>query len=166
MEIQSRPKLSIPKTAIEKVFDLSSLLLIIGNVIYLLTQWNSLPGKIPIHFNLMGEVDGWSSRGMIWFLPVMGLVLWLGLTILEKFPHAYNYMHLTEVNIEKQYKNARIMLNVLKIEIICFFVYFSWESVQAAHGLNEGIGVYALPALLIVIFGTMGFFIYRSFRIK
>jgi uncharacterized membrane protein len=35
----------------------------------------NLPNKIPIHFNLQGEVDGWGSRESIFLMPfVMGLV--------------------------------------------------------------------------------------------
>lgn len=35
----------------------------------------NLPKKIPIHFNIQGEVDGWGSRESIFLMPfVMGLV--------------------------------------------------------------------------------------------
>lgn len=35
-----------------------------------------LPEKFPVHFNARGTPDGWSERGMMWFmLPILGLVI-------------------------------------------------------------------------------------------
>lgn len=95
------------------------------------------------------------------------MTLWMGLTIAERFPHTYNYViDLTEKNVERQYKNARLMMNVLKTEITIFFAYLSWESIQAASGHQVGLGIWNLPIFLIVVFGSLGFFIVRSFRLR
>ena len=57
----------------------TSLLLVLGLIaipfFYAYYLYPNLPNKIPIHFNLQGEVDGWGSRESIFLMPfVMGLV--------------------------------------------------------------------------------------------
>ena len=42
-------------------------------LVYLFIHFRSLPETIPVHFNALGEVDGWGSRATIWFLPGIGL---------------------------------------------------------------------------------------------
>jgi uncharacterized membrane protein len=49
--------------------------------IYLGYLWNSLPQKVPIHWNYKGEIDGWGSKyaliGVLFLLPVFTYVLML-----------------------------------------------------------------------------------------
>ncbi|WP_203361523.1 DUF1648 domain-containing protein [Bacillus sp. REN10] len=166
MTLKNQPVLKIPSTILEKISTVLSLLLLILNVIYLLIQWGELPNQVPIHFGVTGEADGWGGKGMIWFLPIMAFLLWIGLTLLERVPHLHNYSGLTEENVESQYRNSRMMLNVMKTEIIIFMVLGSYQSVQVAHGHQFGLGIWELPIFLGVMFSTMGFFMYRAFKLK
>ncbi len=51
-----------------------------------------LPERIPTHWNLAGEVDGWSSRGTAWLLPGLALGMWALLTVLPRLdPRGQNY---------------------------------------------------------------------------
>lgn len=49
--------------------------------VYLAYLWNSLPKKVPMHWNLKGEIDDWGSKyslvGLIFLLPVLTYVLML-----------------------------------------------------------------------------------------
>jgi uncharacterized membrane protein len=49
--------------------------------IYLASLWNSLPEKVPIHWNYKGEIDGWGTKysliGILFLLPVLTYVLML-----------------------------------------------------------------------------------------
>ena len=63
----------------EKSNKLTSFLLVLGLIaipfFYAYYLYPNLPNKIPIHFNIQGEVDGWGSRESIFLMPfVMGLV--------------------------------------------------------------------------------------------
>jgi uncharacterized membrane protein len=48
---------------------------------YLGYLWNSLPEKVPIHWNYKGEIDGWGTKyaliGVLFLLPVFTYVLLL-----------------------------------------------------------------------------------------
>ena len=40
--------------------------------------YERLPARVPIHWNIRGEVDGWSGRVFaVWFLPGLCAALWL-----------------------------------------------------------------------------------------
>lgn len=49
--------------------------------IYLTYLWNSLPEKVPIHWNYKGEIDDWGTKysliGVAFLLPVLTYVLML-----------------------------------------------------------------------------------------
>ncbi|HAH53928.1 MAG TPA: hypothetical protein DCM02_01230 [Flavobacterium sp.] len=49
--------------------------------IYLAYLWNSLPEKVPIHWNYKGEIDDWGTKysliGVLFLLPVLTYVLML-----------------------------------------------------------------------------------------
>ncbi|KZN98602.1 DUF1648 domain-containing protein [Pseudobacillus badius] len=154
------------KRTFEKVSTFVSFAFIIINIIYLLVQWKELPGQVPIHFNAKGEADGWGGKGMVWFLPFIAFLLWGVMTALERMPHLYNIPNLTEENKEQLFMNTRAMLNVMKSEIIIFLVYTSWQSVQWSRGNEAGLGYFELPVFLIVVFGTMGVFLYRNYKIS
>jgi uncharacterized membrane protein len=155
------------KTPLENALNIFSLLVFIGSVLYLLMEWSSLPNRVPMHYNLVGEVDKWGSKIMIFVSPIIGAILWIGLTILEKFPHIYNYMIvLTEENIEQQYKNGRIMINVIKNEIFIYMAYCNWKDVKVAFGHDVVLENWDSLIFLFILFGSIAFFIIRSFRLQ
>ena len=72
------------------------LVLMIGFPLY---YFNELPNTIPIHFNGSGEADGFSQKNTVWTLPVIGLVIYIGMLILNRYPHILNYpREITEEN--------------------------------------------------------------------
>jgi uncharacterized membrane protein len=164
--LNKRPILSIPMTRVEKAFKGLSFLLIVILFLYVFHIWNDLPEKVPTHFNAVGRVDGWGGKGSIWILPITGLLLFVMMSILEKFSHIFNYpVMITEENAPKLYLEARRLLVILNFEITLFFLFISWESVQAAFGF-ESFGVWIIPFFLIVIFGTIGISLYRLYRMR
>ncbi|MBP2257926.1 DUF1648 domain-containing protein [Virgibacillus alimentarius] len=164
--MKNRPVLKIKQTPIEKILNIIAFVIFLGSILYILFEWSSMPNEVPGHYNAIGEVDRWGRKGELWIVPFVGLVLWVGLSILEKFPHIHNYSNLTEDNAEQQYKNSRLMLNFLKNEILLIFSYINWKDIQVAKGQAESLGICFLPIFLIIIFGTLIFFVLRSLRLK
>lgn len=164
--MKNRPVLKIKQTPIEKILNIIAFVIFLGSILYILFEWSSMPNEVPGHYNAIGEVDRWGRKGELWIVPFVGLVLWVGLSILEKFPHIHNYSNLTEDNAEQQYKNSRLMLNFLKNEILLIFAYINWKDIQVAKGQAESLGICFLPIFLIIIFGTLIFFVLRSLRLK
>ncbi|MCI1696701.1 DUF1648 domain-containing protein [Aneurinibacillus aneurinilyticus] len=158
----NRPKLEIPKTKIEVWHDIVSIAILAGTFIYLYFVWPTLPERIPIHFNGLGEVDGWGSKSSLFMLPIISVVLYVGLTILGYYPHTFNYLReITEENAYRQYVIARMMISWMKIEIMVLLSYIEW---QVVFGNMKGLGGGFLPVILIVFLGTIMFYAVRSLR--
>ena len=164
--MNKRPILSIPMTMVENVLNVLSVILLVSISLYIFFVWNKLPEKIPTHFNIAGEVDGWGGKGSLWILPVMGLFLYTVLSILSRFPHVFNYpFNITEENAPRLCLESRRMMVILNFELISFFSLISWESVQAAYG-KGGMTVWQVPIFLIVVIGSIVILIYRLYRLR
>lgn len=162
----NRPKLEIPKTRLEKILDWIGAVVFAAWIIYLITVWGDLPAKVPGHYDGTGEVTRWGTNWELLLLPVIAGFLAVFLSFLEKHPEWHNYMNLTEDNIVFQYKNSRMMLNVMKNVTTAVFAYVSWKTVQVALGEAESMGIWFLPVFLTALLGPMIFFVIRSVRHK
>ena len=164
MEPKDRPIIAITKPRWEVIVDVVLFIVGILFVIYLVTQWVSIPQRVPVHFKLNGEADRWGDKWMLIIPILLGIGLWIGLTILQRYPHKYNYINLTSQNAERQYRNARRIVYVLKIEITVLMFNFSWMGMQDARG--EHVSNYFMIFSPIVIVLTIVFFLLRSERLK
>jgi uncharacterized membrane protein len=62
-------------------------------VVFTVVVWSALPERIPSHWSIRGEVDGWSgrTRGAL-LAPAMAVVVWLLLPLLRRVdPRRRNY---------------------------------------------------------------------------
>jgi uncharacterized membrane protein len=160
---KKQPVLKMPLTSWEKSLEVTSILGVLLLFSLVFTSWESLPEKIPRHFGFAGTPDAWGSKNFLIFLPIMALLLYLLLTIATKYPHTFNYPYkINEQNAQVQYKYARYLLAILKAEIIWSFFYIEWVTIQVALGKAKGLGSIFLPIFLIILFGTMGVYLYKA----
>lgn len=158
-----RPKIKIKREKLDLFLEAISIAVIIFVLVYTLLQFNSLPEKIPSHFDSTGTPDDYQNKNSIWVLPIIGLVIYLVITFLSQYPHTFNYMvKITEENAETQYRKAVRMINLIKTITIIAFGYISFSSIQIAKGLQAGLGFWFVPVLLTTLFGA----IYYSFKNK
>ncbi|MDN4606733.1 DUF1648 domain-containing protein [Sporosarcina highlanderae] len=162
----NKPKLDIPKTSLQKIFDFLTIIIFLAGMIYIISVWDQLPDQVPAHYNAAGEVDRWGSKWELVLLPAIAVLMAIFLTFLEKHPEWHNYMNLNESNIEFQYRNSMIFLNVIKNQCVLLFVFLSFNISQVALGKAESLGILFLPIFLVIMFGTMAFFIIRSIKQK
>lgn len=160
-----QPRIEIPKSLFERLFDVVAFVFLVISIIHLIGQYGGLTDRVPAHFNGAGEVDRYGNKIELIILPIIASALWIGMTVLEKYPHTFNYLNLTKDNAEAQYKNGRLMMNVLKNEAVLLFSYLSFQSIQISHGVAEDIGAFFMPVFLIVIFGSVTFFFVRMLRL-
>ncbi|QKQ74804.1 DUF1648 domain-containing protein [Nostoc sp. TCL240-02] len=139
---------------------LAGLLGLFGIAIY---AWFTLPDTIPIHFGFDGKANGWGSKKILWLLPIVGLAIYGLLTFISRYPHTFNYLVvITEENALRQYQIACSMLNWLKSEMVWTFVYIEWQIFYLATTENPNLGVWFVPVTLIIIFGTIGYWLSQS----
>ncbi|WP_252504908.1 DUF1648 domain-containing protein [Sporosarcina sp. Marseille-Q4943] len=162
--MNNKPVLDIPKTLFEKSLDIVTAAVYLAGIIYTIVIWSQLPDQVPAHYNASGEVNRWGSKWELILLPVIAAFLAVFMTFLEKHPELHNYRKLNDSNIEFQYKNSRMLMNVLKNECVLLFTFLTYKTEQVAIGKIDSLSVAFLPIFLIIIFGSMVFFIIRSFK--
>lgn len=65
----------------KKLKNISFYVVILFPIIYLLYKWNTYPDRVPVHWNLAGEVDRYGSKYEIWILVLLPVftyfIFWL-----------------------------------------------------------------------------------------
>ncbi len=145
-----RPKLNIPKSKSEWVWDIIGYLCYVGSIILLIIMWSVLPDEVPGHYNAAGEVDRWGSKWELFILPFIGALILIFMTVLEKFPEVHNYpKRLNESNAEQFYLHSRKLLNQIKNICLILFSLIELESISIALGWGGGFGIWFLPIAII-----------------
>jgi uncharacterized membrane protein len=163
MTPEERPKLKIQLTPTDQVFELIGWGVLLALWIWTGMSYSSLPDSIPTHFNAAGEADGFGKKASIIGLPLIATLLYIGLTLLNRFPHIFNFpTPITPDNALKQYTNATRMIRFLKLILVVVFAGISFQTIQQANGKANGLGVWFLPLTLVLIFIPLVYFVIKS----
>ena len=147
--VQERPKLNIPKTAIERIWNGIGYTAYLSSLLLLIFAWNELPDQVPAHYNALGEVDRWGSKYELLILPVLGASFIVLMGFFERHPELHNYpAKLNGSNARAFYLLSRKLMNQVKNISLVIFAAILCESVSIALGWSEGFGAWLLPALL------------------
>lgn len=162
-----RPRLTIPQTNLEICCEIIAAVSLISLAVYLAAIWTKLPAQIPIHFNIMGQPDRWGRQNEIFQLFGVMAALYAGLSILQRFPHIYNYpFGLTPQNVYRQYQLARQLLVLIKTEIVGLFSVIQWAIMQVARERSQTLGILFLLIMTIAIFGTIAIYFVQASKAK
>jgi uncharacterized membrane protein len=165
--METRPKINLNLTSTDRIIEIAGWLALAFIWIITLFHYRNLPDTIPSHFNVAGQADGFGPKTSIFILPVLGTILFIGLTILNRFPQVFNYpVKLTPENVANQYMMATRLIRYLKLAILAIFAIILWLSSYAAIHQTNSIGIWLLPTMMIMIFVPIGYYIYKSFRNK
>lgn len=146
LDTRERPKLRIPKSLSEKIWDIIGYASYLSAVFLLIYIWNGLPDEVPAHYNALGEVNRWGSKWELTILPIIGALLLISMQLLEKYPHVHNYPErLNESNAPQFYLNSRKLLNQIKNICLLLFSFIIFETVLIAKGWGAGFGKWFLP---------------------
>ena len=163
--MMERPRVEIALDTVDwimEVLGLVFLLLMIGLPVY---YFSELPEVIPQHFNAAGEPDGFSQKSIIWVLPAIGLMMYSSMWALNRYPHIFNYpTEITKDNAKRQYHIATKLIRTLNFIIAGSFVYIVYRTIRTALDGGNGLGISFLPVFLVLIFGTIGIYLYQAIR--
>lgn len=129
--------------------DWPALLMILASMVAGILVYPHLPDQVPSHWNIHGEVDGYSSRFWGAFgLPLLNAGIYLMMLVMPRIdPRRHNYI-----------KFARTY-QVFKLMMVCFFTGLYVITVLAALGYNvsmERLVPLGVSLLVIVIGNLMG----------
>jgi len=165
--MEKRPRIQINLTPTDYFIETIGVIGIICLFFFPIYFFNDLPNQIPKHYNAMGQVDSYANRGMIWLVPAIGLIIYVGLTFLNKFPFIFNYpTKVTNENAEKLYTIGTRTIRLLKVVVILLFAFLNYKTILIALNKATEIGKFYLPILLIVLATIIGTMIYKMTRSK
>ena len=117
-------------------------------------------GQIPTHFDLAGQPDDWGKSSLLPLLPAVAVALYLGMTLVARFPSAFNYP--VRVTVEKRPRLEVLALEMIawiKMEMVCLFAGIQWSTLEVARQGRGGLSPALLPVSLVALFGTVAWFI-------
>ncbi len=130
-----------------------------------LFSYSNLPDTIPIHFNPAGKVDRYGDKYEIFSLPVVGTILFVGITILNKFPHIFNYLvEITKENALPQYQSATRMLRILKLVVILIFITITLLTINISKLNDNDINPWIILGFIGILFIITVFYIFKSIK--
>jgi immunity protein, SdpI family len=127
-------------------YELPQLLLIAAMFTAAAWAWPQLPERLPIHWNIRGEVDGWGNKFMgLLFLPLMVLGLYFLLLLLPLIdPGKSNY-----ASFQKVY-------GIIRIAFVTFMAALYTATLFAAFGrtINMTTIIMPLVGFLFIVLGN------------
>ncbi len=149
-----RPKIKVPLEGLDVVTDIVSVTLLLLMIIYTVMSYPELPETIPSHFDINGNADGYSSKSFLWLLPSLGLIILIGLFVLNKYPHIHNYMvNITEENALKNYRLSTRIVRFTNLFTMLIFALIVYNVIESAKGKTTDFGswfIYTIVGLSII----------------
>ena len=165
--MEARPKIKLDLTTADKTIEIVGWFLVVAVWGLTITNYSNLPDTIPTHYNGAGQTDGFGGKAIILTLPLIATILFIGMTILNKFPHVFNYpTNITQANAFRQYTNATRLIRYLKLVIVLIFGLIAFKTIQNANGEADGLGIWFLPLTMGLIFIPLTYFINKAFKTK
>ena len=144
--MNKRPRMKLQLNQTDKILEIVGWISVFGIWALPLINYFDLPEIIPIHFNGAGKANGFGNKTHIFVLPIISTLQFIGLTILNKRPHVFNYpSQITKENAFRQYTNATRMMRVLKLVIVLLFGLIVFRKIQIINGHADGLGTWFLP---------------------
>jgi uncharacterized membrane protein len=163
--LEPRPKLILKLTAADKALEMLGWISLLAMWVLIFISYTNLPDTIPVHYNITGQADGFGRKGNIISLPIIATVLFVGLTILNKYPHIFNYpASINADNAHRHYTNATRMIRFLKLVVVVIFGLIALQTIRSANGQANELGKWFLPLSFGLIFIPIVYFLVKSFK--
>jgi uncharacterized membrane protein len=120
-----------------------------------------LPERIPTHFALNGQPNGWGSPAslMLPLFPAIALGVFLLMTFIARHPELFNYpVAVTDENRGRLQAATQNLLAWMRMEMVCLFATVQWLIIASARHPQGGFSQWtAVPIVLwiAVIFATV-----------
>lgn len=165
--MEARPIVKIELTTSDKVLEIAGWTGILLLWIITITVFSKLPEIIPTHFDLSGKPNVHGSKSVLFLLPTIGSLVFIGLTVLNFYPHHFNLpVQITEENAERQYQKATRLIRLLKIIIAFLFSLVVFLIYQSATSSTQSSSFWLMPLVLSSLVIPIAYYIFQSIKKK
>ena len=117
---------------------------------------NSLPARIPTHFNVAGQPDGWGTPAMLWMMPGMAAATYLLMSLVARYPSSFNFPMRVHPAARRRLEALGLsMISWLKAEVICLFACIQYKTIEFARSGQGRLSPLFVPSAIVVVFGTI-----------
>lgn len=147
---EKRPKITVPQNSTDLWIDRFSFLLFFIIWLSVFVYYPDLPNEIPTHFNGRGQADAFGSKQSIWILMGVFSSIFIGIYILNKYPHLHNYtVKITEENALKNYRFSTRILRVVNFLNLLLLAYILKTMMTPYEKQSTAFGGWFLPTIMI-----------------
>ena len=147
---EKRPKITVPQNSTDLWIDRFSFLLFFIIWLSVFVYYPDLPNEIPTHFNGRGQADAFGSKQSIWILMGVFSSIFIGIYILNKYPHLHNYtVKITEENALKNYRFSTRVLRVVNFLNLLVLAYILKTMMTPYEKQSTAFGGWFLPTIMI-----------------
>lgn len=162
-----RPKIKIKYQTIDYIIELLGIIGIVCLIVIPIYFYNDLPDILPIHFNIKGQPDAFGSKDSIWILPSIGLFLYIGMTLLNRIPHFFNYpTKFTNKNAERLYTTETRTLRLFKVIVVLLFAYIDFQVIRIGLKESTELGVLFIPLIILILIVIVWVMVYKKKKKK
>lgn len=133
------------KSNITKAF----IVLMIGLIGYTLYIYFKLPNTVPSHWNVYGEVDGWSHKSIVFVTLLIPVLTYYGMPLLRKIDPK-----------RKNYEKYEETFNIFRIILTVTFMILHLVIIYASQGNEINISLF-VPLFIGVMFIVLGNYMAR-----
>ena len=96
--------MKIKKSKLDKILNILCIVILISIPIVLIILWPEIPEKLPMHYDLYGNINRYGNKIELIILPFISLLSYGLITLIEYIPDTWNTgIKITEKNKEKVY---------------------------------------------------------------
>lgn len=122
--------------------------LVLAPLVALATLWREMPERIPIHWNLHGQIDGWGSKFHLVVLPVASLIT---VVLLHFLPWIDPKLRRMGGGLGRM-QNA---LQILRLSLVAFFGAIF--AMQCAAALGRAVPMSRIiPSAIVLLLAIIG----------
>jgi uncharacterized membrane protein len=126
-------------------------------------RWNALPAKIPTHFGIDGQPNGWGGRNSLLVLLASTIVMFTLLSLAEKYQRLVNIPVKVDREAPEVKRLIRSLAIVIKAVLAAGFFWITHVTIGIATGNRIAMGRVFLPVFLAAVFVPV---VYYSVRLK
>lgn len=124
---------------------------------YVAIMWGQIGDQVPGHFGLNGEIQGMAERKKLLLMPVLGIMMYFGITIISLVPALSKLPFQEQVASKRDiYQAAKSLLIVMKCEAILLLFYLTVHMADVS-----ALGPYFFRVTILIAILTLIFFVSR-----
>ena len=145
------------------LFDILNFGLVVLLWWFTVTNYRSLPEKIPTHFDVEGKADQFGNKKFSFLIPALSILFYTGIFFLVRFSTMVNFpVEITQANQEIQFFIMNFFMRWLLLLVLLIFLNSQDYIFRYSHDENAKVKVSFSVMLFAVIGSLIAVFIITS----